>query len=88
MPVSFEEEKTTAPQPLSMQSRGMSGFLVRKGLAANQTSADLTLVVVAAFAIIIGGFIFFKTMGGGKEISAPAGFDPSAYERMGRAPAR
>ncbi|MPZ29569.1 MAG: hypothetical protein GEV13_00990 [Rhodospirillales bacterium] len=52
--VSFDEEeqliKSTSSAPVGM-FRGMSGWLVKRGLAANQTSADLTLVVVVIIAV-------------------------------------
>lgn len=52
--VSFDEEeqltRATASAPTEM-FRGISGWLVKKGLAANQTSADLTLVTVMIVAV-------------------------------------
>ena len=52
--VYFDEEQERAKQPPSRKAHilDISGWLVRKGLAANQTSADLTLVVI--FALILG----------------------------------
>jgi hypothetical protein len=53
---SFDEEQKLIRQTSSLPTealRGMSGWLVRTGLAANQTSADLTLVVGAGLAIAI-----------------------------------
>lgn len=57
MAISFDEEKDLMrpTSPISSDgSRGMSGWMVRKGLAANQTSADLTLVLIIAVAIAVG----------------------------------
>lgn len=64
MPVSFEEEQKLMNETAGAQSQhflGLSGWLVRKGLAANQTSADLTLVVLAGV-IIVASFFIYKAM--------------------------
>jgi hypothetical protein len=60
MPISFEEEQKLLQQTsVSVAAfRGMSGWLVKKGLAANQTSADLTLVVLAAVFLGLAAFFF------------------------------
>ena len=64
MPIaSFEDEnkliqETALPQESLLQ--GMSGWLVKKGLASNQTSADLTLLVLAGFCVCIGVFFYFR----------------------------
>lgn len=62
MPIaSFEEEQKLAQETSSapiQAFRGMSGFLVKKGLAANQTSADLTLLVLAGLIIVISFFTY------------------------------
>lgn len=73
MPIaSFEEEnkliqETVVPEQGLLQ--GMSGFLVKKGLASNQTSADLTLLVLAGFCICIGVFFYFRS--GGTALTGP-----------------
>lgn len=63
MPIaSFEEEnkliqETAVPEQSILQ--GMSGFLVKKGLAANQTSADLTLLVLAGLIVVACFFVYY-----------------------------
>lgn len=69
MPVSFEEGKNIQQISASGISGGMSGWLVRKGLAANQTSGDLTLLVLAALCISVGVFLYFHTASGGAMLS-------------------
>jgi hypothetical protein len=75
MGVSFDEENTIASgSTLSSQRRylptgGMSAWLVKKGLAANQTSADLTLVLVIVITIILSFFAF--KLGGSTSASSP-----------------
>ncbi|MDP1964079.1 MAG: hypothetical protein Q8K93_17975 [Reyranella sp.] len=62
MPIaSFEEEQKLVQKTSDTQSQhflGMSGWLVRKGLAANQTSADLTLLVLAGLVIVLSAFAY------------------------------
>jgi hypothetical protein len=63
----FEDEQTLIKQTSApMQAfHGMSGWLVKKGLAANQTSADLTLVVLAVLCLLGGGFFFYRALSSG-----------------------
>ncbi|MBY0294115.1 hypothetical protein K2Q08_02165 [Patescibacteria group bacterium] len=69
MPVSFEEQ-AAAPQYTSTETlSGMSGWLVRKKLAANQTSADLTLIVLAIILFGFAAFFVFRQSGGAVPIS-------------------
>jgi hypothetical protein len=62
----FEEEQKLRKAAMAKGSSGggMSGWLVKKGLAANQTSADLTLVVlalaVAGLALYVGFSAFAR----------------------------
>ncbi len=70
---SFEEEgkliqETSVPE--SSHLFGLSGFLVRKGLAANQTSADLTLLVLAGLIVVLS-FFAYRVFGGSHGIPAP-----------------
>lgn len=62
MPIaSFEEEQKLAQETVVPQQNllhGMSGWLVRKGLAANQTSADLTLLVLVGAIIVFSIFVY------------------------------
>jgi hypothetical protein len=63
--VYFDEEQERAKHAPSRKAGflDISGWLVRKGLAANQTSADLTLVVIAALAIGLTLFIAHRGFG-------------------------
>lgn len=64
---SFDEEQQLVQQTASAPTRmfrGMSGWLVEKGLAANQTSADLTLVVLAGLCVALA--IFMPLLFGGR----------------------
>jgi hypothetical protein len=57
----FEEEQKLRKAAMSKESSGgMAAWLVRKGLAANQTSADLTLVVLAIAAAGLALYIGFS----------------------------
>lgn len=80
---SFEEEKQLAPQAVQ-ESRGMSAWLVKKGLAKNRKSADLTLLVAAGIALALAVFLVFQSRGT-KEAGPPPGYNLEAYEQM-RAP--
>jgi hypothetical protein len=60
-----EEHKHTRHTPIS-------GWLVRKGLAANQTSADLTLVVISALVIGLAIFVAQRSFDANQTVGAPA----------------
>lgn len=59
---SFEEERQPVSQA-AQEPRGMSGWLVKKGLAKDEAAANVTLiaVVVVAMAVAIAApFVFGK----------------------------
>ncbi|MEK7995392.1 MAG: hypothetical protein AAB403_16445 [Planctomycetota bacterium] len=62
MPIaSFEDEQKLVQETSGAQSQhflGMSGWLVRNGLAANQTSADLTLLILAGIIVVLSFFAY------------------------------
>ncbi len=65
MAIAFEEEGKLIQETSVGQSNhlfGLSGFLVRKGLAANQTSADLTLLVLTGLIVVLS-FFAYKVIG-------------------------
>jgi hypothetical protein len=53
--------------------KGLTGFVIKWGLAKDAKSAQMVLLVIAVAAVLIGGFFAF--MGGGGENSKPP-FDP------------
>ena len=70
MPIaSFEEENNliqqTAIAPQNMLS-GMAGFLVRRGLAKDERSAEITLIVLATVSVLAALFFFAKGLSGGE----------------------
>ena len=72
---SFDEENKLVQETQGTQSQhflGMSGWLVRKGLASNQTSADLTLVVLSGLLVVFSFFLFFHFSGGSATLSEEA----------------
>jgi hypothetical protein len=76
---SFDEENQLVRHTGSLpaeSSGSMSGWLVRKGLAANQTSADLTLFVLAATIVLVSGLVYFRSS------NRPQDPDASAFSRM------
>lgn len=83
MPVSFEEEKSSVPQGPLVGSRGMSGFLVRKGLAANENAANLTLIIIALFATAIAIFFFFRGVIGPSRVSESGTLGNPRLETLG-----
>lgn len=55
-PVSFDEEKQFArPAAPSNDSAGLSGWLIRKGIAADQGAAQRLMLLFAAVCIAIAG---------------------------------
>lgn len=74
---SFDEENQLVRQTGSTPAelvRGMSGWLVRKGFAANQNSADLTLVMLfglLVFFSISAYFVLRPSPGADKHVPSP-----------------
>ena len=74
MSVEFEEENnfsvgatTSSPQmqqyqeyTAGTQTTGIIGFLIRKGIAANETTANAILLMISIACLGLTGFIIFK----------------------------
>ena len=54
--VAFDEQKGPAP----VSSGGISGFMVKKGLASSEAAANLTLLILAGISVVIALVVIFK----------------------------
>ena len=90
MPIaSFEEENKLVQETGGASSQhflGMSGWLVRKGLASNQTSADLTLLVIVGMMVTFSLYLIYHSSVSSRFVTTPSGVDPAVYENTGHAP--
>lgn len=64
---SFDEEKPLAS--VTQEPRGMSAWLVKKGLASNIAAANVTLVALVVVCVALGAFIAFRGLSNGEYLA-------------------
>lgn len=70
MNVQFDEEQFTTPTyGFDEEPKGMSGLLMRWGIAKDQSGANIILLILAVVFVILTIFVFAFSGGGSKPTS-------------------